>query len=187
MALLRVPYPRRRHCLTLALLATMVPAWGSAADEPGVAAIESAYLTKFPAFVEWPARQASPAPPTLCVIGNDEIARLSERVLVGKTGQAVAAPVIRQLAPGTAPKGCQILFLGDTPAAATANSLAEAAGEPILVVTDQASDGDKGIINFVILDDRVRFEIDDQAAARRGLVISSKLLSLAVAVKPRAS
>jgi hypothetical protein len=57
---------------------------------------------------------------------------------------------------------------------------------PLLVVTSQAAEGHKGIINFVIRDDRVRFEIDDAEAARRGLTISSKLLSLAVSVKPRA-
>jgi hypothetical protein len=53
-------------------------------------------------------------------------------------------------------------------------------------VTNEATQGHKGIVNFVIVDDRVRFEIDDAEAARRGLRISSKLLSLAVSVKPRA-
>jgi hypothetical protein len=37
----------------------------------------------------------------------------------------------------------------------------------------------------VIHDNRVRFEIDDAAAARNGLTISSKLLGLALSVKPR--
>ena len=59
------------------------------------------------------------------------------------------------------------------------------AGKPVLTVTDAADDaGAKGMINFVIAAGRVRFEIDDVAARAGGLVISSKLLSLAVSVKP---
>ena len=53
----------------------------------------------------------------------------------------------------------------------------------MLTVTDAATDpAAKGIINFVIEDDRVRFEIDNSTAAAGGLTISSKLLSLAVHV-----
>ncbi len=60
-------------------------------------------------------------------------------------------------------------------------------GAPILTVTDSSmrGPGSKGVIDFVIKDNRVRFDIDDQAAAKNGLNISSKLLSLAVAVRPR--
>ena len=43
----------------------------------------------------------------------------------------------------------------------------------------------KGVVNFVIQDNRVRFEIDEDAAARTGIAISSKLLSLAVQPGPR--
>jgi hypothetical protein len=56
----------------------------------------------------------------------------------------------------------------------------------VLTVTDSARDEPaRGIINFLIQNNRVRFEIDNGAAAESGLTISSKLLSLAVSVKPR--
>ena len=56
----------------------------------------------------------------------------------------------------------------------------------MLTVTDAAvSRDEKGIVHFVIHDDRVRFEIDDRAAAENGLMISSKVLSLALSVTPR--
>jgi hypothetical protein len=42
-----------------------------------------------------------------------------------------------------------------------------------------------GIINFVVKDNRVRFDVDDEAAAQSGLTISSKLLGFALNVKPR--
>jgi hypothetical protein len=43
----------------------------------------------------------------------------------------------------------------------------------------------RGVISFVIQDNHVRFDIDDALAADGGLTISSKLLGLAHAVKPR--
>jgi hypothetical protein len=41
------------------------------------------------------------------------------------------------------------------------------------------------MINFVLRDNRVRFTVDDDLAAQFGLGISSKLLNVALAVKPR--
>jgi len=57
---------------------------------------------------------------------------------------------------------------------------------PVLTVSDGANTGaGTSIVSFVVQDNRVRFDIDDAAAAANGLAISSKLLSLARAVRPR--
>ena len=45
--------------------------------------------------------------------------------------------------------------------------------------------GPAGIVNFLIKDDRVRFDIDDEMAARNGIYINASLLGLAVNVKRR--
>jgi hypothetical protein len=48
-------------------------------------------------------------------------------------------------------------------------------------VTDSSIEkGARGVVNFVIKDRHVRFQIDSQAASENGLKMSSKLLSLAV-------
>jgi hypothetical protein len=55
---------------------------------------------------------------------------------------------------------------------------------PVLTATDAIHEAAaKGIVNFVIVNDRVRFEIDNVTAIRDGLAISSKLLSLALSVR----
>jgi hypothetical protein len=53
----------------------------------------------------------------------------------------------------------------------------------VLTVTDAASSGERGIIHFTVTGGRVRFFIDQAAASRRGMQISSRLLALAVGVK----
>ena len=79
---------------------------------------------------------------------------------------------------------CHIVYLGgDARSAALVEALR---GTPALVVTD-ARNGNAplGTIHFVLKDNRVRFIVDDEAAAQSGLNVSSKLLSLALSVKPR--
>jgi hypothetical protein len=78
---------------------------------------------------------------------------------------------------------CHIVYLADSTAA---QSLAALRESDVLTVTDTGSRaGRVGIINFVVKDNRVRFDIDDAAAASAGLTISSRLLTLALEVKPR--
>jgi hypothetical protein len=50
----------------------------------------------------------------------------------------------------------------------------------VLTVTDDAHGSSRGVVNFRVLDNRVRFEIDNAAAAHNGLTVSSRLLALAV-------
>ena len=62
-----------------------------------------------------------------------------------------------------------------------AEALREIRGQPVLTVTDEAGDPNaRGMIDFVLREGRVRFRIDPRMAERSGLLISSKLLSLAV-------
>jgi hypothetical protein len=82
--------------------------------------------------------------------------------------------------------GCHIMFLAGSPAQSIAEAIAAVRGTPVLTVTDaMANGGARGIIEFVIENNRVRFNIDDQAAAANGLVISSQLLNLARNVRVR--
>jgi hypothetical protein len=65
-------------------------------------------------------------------------------------------------------------------------AIAALKGQPILIVTDESrAPADKGIIHFLVRQNRLRFEIDDLQAAENKLTLSSKLLSLATTVKAR--
>jgi hypothetical protein len=76
---------------------------------------------------------------------------------------------------------CQIAFIqGGRP---QSGQLIAAIGQrPVLTVTD-ASASPRGIIHFSIVGGRVRFLIDQSAATRRRLTISSRLLALAIGVR----
>jgi hypothetical protein len=147
-------------------------------------AVKATYLDKFAPFVEWPSPAAEfPAGAfTVCVVGNDPLGSLLDRAV---TGQDVAGHpiVVRRMASVGSNPGCSVMYATGSPAQSVADALAAVRGLPVLTVTDGATDpAAKGIINFVIADDRVRFEINKGVAAADSLTISSKLLSLAVRV-----
>jgi hypothetical protein len=163
------------------------PPSGAAAIEATETAIKAVYLYKFGFFVEWPsaAFPSADSPLALCVVGDDPFgATLDDAVKGQKIGNHPIA--VRRLAAISRDSGCHIVYLANSASARTTQTLAALKGSDVLTVTDIAPGGDEaGIINFVTKDNRVRFDIDDAAAAAGGLTISSRLLNLALDVKPR--
>jgi hypothetical protein len=166
----------------LALAGTRAFAQSSTIEYP----VKATYLYKFAPFVEWPPGTfAAPSDPlVLCIAGVDPVGELVDEAAKGQTVGGRAILVVHQWTPAREAR-CHILYVASRglPAQAALDSVR---GTPVLTVTDSAHDPRaQGIINFVVQDNRVRFEIDPNAAADNHLVISSKLLNLAVRVRPK--
>ena len=141
--------------------------------------VKAAYLTKFAPFITWPdgVFPGPAAPVTICVLGDGPFGgKLEQAAALAKSGDR--AIQVRHV---TAPDpSCQILFLGEG-----GDGVVDALrGKPVVTVTDSGLKA-HGVISFVITDNHVRFDIDDAAAQQDGLMVSSKLLGLAHAVKQR--
>ena len=169
-----------RLALALACAVIGVAGGGAWAAEPLEYAVKAAYLVKFPFYVEWPpAAFASPgAPLVLCVVGDDPFGSLLDEAAAGQQVQGHPL-LLRRLRSLSRDSGCHMAYVG-------ADTRAEPPrGSGVLLVTDGQPGA--GMIHFVVKDNRVRFTVDDELAAQNSLVISSKLLSVALAVKPRAA
>lgn len=146
-------------------------------------AVKASFLFKFAPFVEWPAsaRGGTGKAFTICIGGEDPFGATLNEVI---RGQRIAGrPVeVRRLADGADATGCQILFVGRSGTAGNA-PFAGVAGQPVLTVSDRKNGISGAMIQFVMQNGRVRFQIDDGMARASGLTISSKLLGLAVAVE----
>ena len=178
---------RRRAAFIIALVALLCALTPRARSDNGLTAedsVKAAFLYRFASFVEWPsgafADQNSPI--RLCVIGSPGFAPLLERTVAGQQVNGRAFDV-RRLSDGAAARDCHIVFVTG---GLVEETLHVVYGRPVLTVTDAASSGDRGMIHFAIVQDRVRFYIDDARAAEGGLFISSRLLTLAVSVRRRA-
>lgn len=159
----------------------------SAQGEPSLEyAVKAAYLPKFVPFITWPEGTfvSAAAPVNICVLGADPFAgKLDQEA---GTLKAADRPVaVRHMAQIDPQASCQLLFLanGDDPALVD-SALDAVKSRPVVTVTDSGLKT-HGVISFVIEANHVRFDIDDALATRDGLVISSKLLGLAHAVRLR--
>jgi len=149
-------------------------------------AVKAAFLVKFEPYVTWPpqAFPAADSPFNLCIVGGTPFGALLDRAAAGQEAAGHRIVVLRLTA--VQPEShCQMIYIAATDAGAVRRAEAAVAGAPVLTITDGVADpAARGMINFVIVDNRVRFEIDAGGARRAGLDISSKLLSLAVSVRP---
>lgn len=145
------------------------------------AAVEAAYLSKLPPFVKWP-RSAfeSPAGPlNICVVGADPFGAALDRMVSGqRVGRHPIA--VKRLSRFEKNDGCHVLWLGALKGQELADALAAARGAPVLTVTDGAGDQpSRAMVDFDSRAARVSIAVDSAAAQSSGLVVSSKLLSLA--------
>ncbi|HEV8501612.1 MAG TPA: YfiR family protein [Casimicrobiaceae bacterium] len=150
-------------------------------------AVKATYLYKFADYVDWPEGTfRAPADPlVICIVGSDGVAQLVEAAVAGHTTLDGRAVVARRVAMPLRDAGCHVLYIATRQDAATLEALRATRGLPVLTVTDTRNgDAVRGIIAFVIVDNRVRFDIDLAAAAQNHLAISSKLLNLAARVRP---
>ncbi|WOB08236.1 YfiR family protein [Piscinibacter gummiphilus] len=143
--------------------------------------VKAAYLYKFLDFVEWPAAafDGPKSPFVIGVAGSDVLAEELD-VLISRR-RAESRPVVsRRLGPGEAASGLHVLFVGRGAGARAANWLASTARQPVLTVTEADDAQPAGsTINFVMIDKRVRFDVDLRGAEARELKISSRLLGVA--------
>jgi hypothetical protein len=119
----------------------------------------------------------------ICVAGRDPFGSILDRAVSGQRIDGRPVVVTRMAVVQPNPP-CQIVFLGGLRGQDLKDALKALRGSPVLTVTDEAS-ADPGIVDFTIADGRVRFRLDARAAAENRLTISSKLLSLALAVNPK--
>jgi hypothetical protein len=189
----RPPRATARRILPLALAVlglTLAPVGTRADDSALVSRVKATYLYKFGDFVEWPpsAFPSSDSPLTLCIAGEDPFGDILDRAVAGQ--RVGTRPIaVRRLQTVARDSGCQIIYLAASARQPIDEALDTVRGTGVLTVTD-AQGGDaqggneqggneQGVIRFLIEDNHVRFDIDETAAARNGLTISSKLLSLA--------
>jgi hypothetical protein len=150
-------------------------------------AVKAAYLSKFALYVEWPtAAFSSPnSAVDLCVAGEDPFGAMLEKAAKGQFigGRTIVVRRLQAIAPDS---GCHILYIRGVDTQLVRQIIEGLRGRGVLTVTDaHGPEAIGGIINFVMKDNRVRFEIDNEAAVQNGFNISSQLLKLALNVKSR--
>jgi len=166
----------------IALLVLIAPAVTSLAAE-GEYQVKAAMLFNFAKFVEWPADTFGADNRILfCIAGksplNSSLQQLQGKPVKGRTVS------IRPITRPDEVAGCQVLFIPQSEHARLSAYLQQAGHHSILTVSDlDRFTASGGMIGFYEEDNKIRFEINLEAAQKRRLQISSHLLNLARRVR----
>jgi hypothetical protein len=187
----RRPRPGRVVGQVAAILFTMAVSEHLLAESPvgglDEYQVKAAFLYNFAKFVEWPSGTfvGSKDPITICVYGHDPFGHALEQATAGRAiaGRSLA---IRHIASVQEIAGCQILFMGTTESKRVVSILLDIHAPGILTIEESdASGADGEVINLRLEGEKVRFDINVEAADRAKLRISSRLLGLAHIIDAR--
>jgi hypothetical protein len=142
--------------------------------------VKVAFLYNFPKFIELPGETTL----TLCIVGDDPfgdaINALQGSVTAGKR------LVVKRITSGDTIPSCQILFISSSEQDNLEPIMKYVRKKQILTVGDTPGYPDQGVIvNFYRENNRVKIEINIDAAEQSKLKISSKLLNLARIIRDK--
>jgi len=149
--------------------------------------VKAAFLFNFAKFVEWPADAFDDpkSPIVVGILGDDPFGSIIEKTVAGKTVREKEF-VIKRSRRIEDVERCHILFVSSSEEARLREILDKVKNSNVLTVGDtEGFAGRGGIINLTKEQNKVRFEINVDAAKRAGLKISSKLLKLAKVVRDK--
>jgi len=146
--------------------------------------------------VQWPSSSFAQAdsPIVIVILGEDHFGTTLDRALDGKKVNARSfvikrAKSISELQRTLGPqKDCQILYVSSSEMPHLSDAIQMLKGVPVLTIGETpgfARNG--GIINLILEDNKVRFEVNVAAAKDADLNISSRLLALARIIQSPAS
>jgi YfiR/HmsC-like len=145
--------------------------------------VKAVYLYNFARFVAWPEPAEKEDTFPICVLGGDPFDAVLDSALAGEAINNRKL-VAKRLGSVKDAKSCRILFIGDSEASRLKEILSFLDKSPVLTVSDMSafvSSG--GMIEFVMKENKVRFEVNLTATERAGLNLSSQLLKVASDVK----
>lgn len=175
---------RRAGTLFAIIIASLSLSWSAYAQKPTESSeyvIKAGFIYNFAKYVEWPAAAYPNAdsPIVIGVLGDDSFASELGDVVDGKkiNGRRLVLKKLKWTKDTKELKDCNMLYIAASEAAHGDEVIQLLKGSPILTIADFrdfARHG--GMINFILEDNKVRFELNVEAAKQSNFNISSLLL-----------
>lgn len=147
--------------------------------------LKAALLYRMVAYVDFPEALFPKAdtPFTIGIAGADSLAAELSEFATGRT--VLNRPLaVRAVRTPEAARDVHLMFIGRAEQAQL-GTLLRAAPPTALIVTESDDALRQGsVINFLIIDGQVRFEVSLEAARKRSLRLSARLLSVAHSIQP---
>ena len=150
--------------------------------------VKAAYLLNFGKFIRHVDGQAPRTSFDICLLGHDPMGQTIDDLAANQAIDNLPVHV-RRIPDVTQTKGCSILFISADEDDHLREDLAILSTSDVLTVSDASDFLDRGgMIQFVLIQNHVRFAVNLNAVNRAHLVLSSELLRVASSVigKPSA-
>jgi hypothetical protein len=135
---------------------------------------QSLFIYNFSRMIEWPANYRT-GDFIIGILGTTEVAGELESYTKGKKVGSQNIQVIKYKTPAEIQQ-CHILFVPFVRTKQLAEVVAIVANKSTLIVTEKSGALNEGsAINFIILDDRMKFEVKQENASKYGIKFSAKL------------
>jgi hypothetical protein len=144
--------------------------------------VKAAFVLRFSGYVTWSGKDLPGDKFTIAVLGADDVVQDLQTLAADYKvhGRPVEVRRVNSLHSATM---AQIVYVGTNRRGDPRYELAPLAGKGVLIITDAQGALDAGsVINLLVVDQRIRFEVSLNGARSQGLKISSDLLALAARV-----
>lgn len=144
--------------------------------------IKANIIYRFTKYIEWPDSKKT-ADFIIGIIGDSPLTDELKNFIINKTvnGRKIT---IKNFSSSAENFRCQILFISENESGSLIKIALLTAGDPILLVSESNGLALKGsCINFAVVSDHLKLEINKNNIDRRGLAIASELLQLGIIVK----
>jgi hypothetical protein len=164
-------------CLLLALLLAAPSVSGQQADLE--TNLKAAFLYNFTKYIDWPPDDESTF--TIGIVGPSDLDDALKEIARGNTVDNKKI-VIRRFDKPDQITPCQVLFISRRSKINLAEILARTGKGELTVAEKEGAARDGIMFNFVLMGDKLKFEVNTKALGASGLRVSSQLLRLAIVV-----
>lgn len=143
--------------------------------------VYSMMVFNFIKYVQWPDHDKS-GEFVIGVIGNGDMFNTLNTWYGGKA-KGTKTYVVKKFNSASEVTDCHVVFIDKTKSGEFENIKSKVSGKGTLVVTDKNGLGEKGsCINFKTVNDKLRFELNQQAIEASNLKVSGALSSMAILI-----
>ena len=136
----------------------------------------------FTKYINWPSDKNS-GDFIIGIVGETPLTDELKKVVIGKKagGQNI---IIKKISSSSSAFNCHILFISDAASSSLKKIVNATINDPVLLVSETKGSATKGsCINFSIVNDKLKLEINKNNIQQRRLEIASELLQLGIQVK----
>ena len=169
---------RKTAVFNLLMILSVGFAFGQA--EKPIYEIHAAMIYNFMKYIQWPEDPGTDF--VVGVLGEDNVFNTLKSYYDGKP-KGSKKYSIRKLESAADAAVCQVVYIGKNKSREFENVKNAVSGKAILTVTDSFNLGKKGsCINFKVIDDKLKFEINQASMNSASLKVAGQLSSMAILI-----